>query len=496
MSFTLWNIGKDRRSVGILALLCISGLGLNACKSDTALNSTAVGSGGSGSNGNTNGNNGNSTNPIGTLPSLPAGYNYNSLFMLAGPPPTSANPNPPTFRGVLHAQASVVGSGAAALNADWSQPCQISAGSANTDLVCIYEVEEADLYYAGTSCYRGPGGSIVSGYSQCANTDQGGNGGGDDRVWLSYNLPSPQNCPYFVFEPYYYWQFEPGVGPSVVNETNNLGAISFADPKHDGVNATIDPASGLCVDQFTGESINNTNNNGPNCCIGSYTLNVTTTTSSTTGGVTTFTTTSTSSQQSYGGNLASCINGPAANDSIWPHRSTATGDFSGFPEGSIIDTSLTPVSKFPITTTFAFGGGNSVDLSANVYSANYFDPPLGTTAANYFANYGNPVNMPVALSGKSPGRFNTNSQWYQAYCMDHSGDILSRIRLMIRPWSADSQFSVGIADAVNWNQDGLAPPTSAPFTQNLNFPAWGPVEKFYPYPGVLNWLADFPFSSD
>lgn len=487
-STSLMRVLRESKSLGVFGLSMLSVVLIQSCKSDTSnnLSSSAVSSGGSSggggaSNGGSNGGSGLTTNPL-PLPPLPTGYSYTDFFVIAGPAPLSSNPNPPTFKSVHHAQASSIGNAGPTLNADWTQPCHIPAGSANTDLICNYEIEEADLYFSGTECYRSNGFTPVSGFASC-----GGNK--DDRIWLTYNIPSAASCPYFTFEPYYYWKYEPGYGPTVVTQTITPTGTTYADTSGDGINATINTATGKCVDKTNNAiPIDNTVLGGPNCCYGKYTLNTITVTTSVTNGVTTTNTSSSVSQQDYGGDLSQCIDGPAANPQIWPLRNSinsANLPNAGFPVAEVIDTSSTPSSQFPMTTTFAFGGGNSVGNSANFFSANYYDPPGGTVAANYFTNMFNIANMPAGISGQNAA-FRANFA-YRASCLDHAGDVLSRITLFIRPWSADSQFALTTAGV--WDTATVSPITAAPFTQGLNRDVWGTT-------GAVNYLTHFPFGAD
>jgi hypothetical protein len=316
-------------------------------------------------------------------------------------------------------------------NGDWTKSCSASQSTPNQDLVCILEIEEADLYDLG--------------------------------ITFSYNVPST-SCSFLEFYPYYYYQFQAGQAPTAVNETTASGTVTgIANVGGDaggvcgGSQSCLNSAGTLtCAWDYSGFIPA-----GPNCCEGVYTLSVHDTVAATT----------TVTQNSWPGKIANCLAGPATKSQPKDGVTSFPIPLLTFTDGQTLNSTYTVGA--PIAQTYR---------SSNVYAANYWAGPYTVTEANPI-----PPSIPLPLWPNNPnwvGGGNTThasaaQPWYQWSCLDDAGDYVNRLRVLVRSWSTQSQFNLqGTPD--------FAGPQGVPFSDHdvLRWPTWNlVVDPSPPYNG-------------
>lgn len=297
------------------------------------------------------------------------------------PPPGVAGPGPsqgnfkvtatfpfPGITGFLHKES------------DWNSACEISPTEtvqANKDITCVLDVSEFDLYY---------------------NT-------------VNVGISVPQGvCSYVAMIPYWFYKYQPGVGPTaiVVNE-NAAGTRSIGSPLDGSV--TIRDNEVAC-------SYNHSHIDGPNCCTGDYTatLNVIS------GGTTT-----TTSSGSWGGKIGDCAAGPGADQEFWSRNSTYN----------------TPLGKAVYTTdglTYSYSVKSPIsqEYGTNLASANWVNNHASAT-----------LPMPLRQTGIQTG-VRAPQLYHTFLCYDSAEEVKMRARLLIREWNLLSELnkkSAGDPDA-------------------------------------------------
>ncbi len=330
------------------------------------------------------------------------------------------------------------------LNGDWTKSCDATAASPNQDLVCLLEIQEEDLYDLG----------------------------------LTFAIQAPTaQCSYLRSLAYFYYQYQTGLAPTTVNETiTDGGTPVVAGVGGDtgggcgaGSSACLTPSGTLtCSWDY---SYLNGISPGPNCCEGSYTLNVTTVDDT----VVPPTSTTTTTVAKWSGMNSNCLNGPATASTV--------KDAEGYPEHIITfldgqNLNNTLVVAAPITFT---------QRNSNTYASNYWEGPYTVTEANPI-----PASVPLAFWPSNPAKvgLTTNVRsaqpWYEWECLDEAGDIINRERVLVRSWSTHSAFAAeGTA--------GVAGPEGVPFSDHdvLNFPDWILVpDSSPPYNGADQGFGD------
>jgi hypothetical protein len=215
--------------------------------------------------------------------------------------------------------------------------------------------------------------------------------------------------------------------------------------------------------------------NGPNCCLGSYTLDV-----GGSGG-------SGPSTAAWGGALSSCIDGPAVR--IKPSNPT---NALGLPVASILyvgGTGLNAVDDVSAQTVFT--DTTKTRTSSNFFYANYFDidssknygdydssvnptgistgdyPPAIAPASNNYLNGTNTITIPnsggLTSTGTAPGAswlstdFNANlaaNPFWEYTCLDRFHEVRARIRVMVRAWDSTSLIGSATSYQPNYAYEG------------------------------------------
>jgi hypothetical protein len=324
------------------------------------------------------------------------------------------------------------------LDGNYTQPCNISAGQ---DAACILESAEEDLYWQGTT--------------------------------LAFNVPAGM-CPYFRFTPYFYYQYQPGVGPvGVSTNTDASGNVTLTNVTYPGgitgvitggTQASPPAGSPPALSPVTlfggslqcGSDYSQNTPVGPNCCGGHFALISVVAGSPTT-----------TATETWGGNPNNCLAGPAID--------TQKLSANGYPESS--QYTLDGVGLNSTYVIQAPGQRTSVQLSSNAYISNYWvstATPTGTGNSYPLVASGGFTGAPLALVGPllssatppvDPGCspfgnngdvFCTGNPWYQFECLDQAEDLIGRVRVMIRSWTSEAQFSGFVAaNGVGLGASGL-----------------------------------------
>ena len=238
---------------------------------------------------------------------------------------------------------------------NFSSPCVVSDpdGTAASDITCIAEAKELDLFYNGIS--------------------------------FVYNIPQ-NTCEYLsVLTPYFY-NFQPGQGPAIVIDNR----LSSSDTTISGTTALagqIKVGSAVKSSIYCDYDYSNSYNpayplplGGPNCCTGKYDG---------------FTVDSTglvsSSPQSWGGSYSSCLKGPAMQSGM--HLISS----GGYPVETIKN-----VLASGLNSGYSVTSPVSMNLNSNVYAANYFNPAEHTAVVS---------NIPVAYAATGGAPQTNPSPW-------------------------------------------------------------------------------------
>ena len=271
--------------------------------------------------------------------------------------------------------------GTGAITDDFTKECVVDSSSVTTDITCIVEAKELDLFYHG----------------------------------VRFNVNVPQStCEYLTVTRPYYYNFIPGVGPSTVIDNR----LSSVDITISGITATAgtikvgtQTKSSVYCDYDYASTVNPSYvENGPNCCTGSYDL---------------FTVDSagaaTSVSKSWGGKFSSCLSGPAM------QQDSFNGFFSnGFPKSRVFNIMSTGLNVF-----YSVKSPLSLGLPSNIFAANYFNP------SQHGATSGVPACM-VAVNGAP-----ATNPYHLFECFDRAGETLASIKVMVRDWNLDSEYTLG-----------------------------------------------------
>lgn len=258
---------------------------------------------------------------------------------------------------------------------NFSTECRIPVGTtvaADRDILCYAEIEELDVYFS--------------------------------EMTIQYHLP-PSMCSYAKFLPYFFYVWEPGAGETNLTVTFDENGAVIANSA--GVSATTGAPECPAYDH--------TGSDGPNCCVGDYTL--TTTQNRTAPDPPTVTTT----EGEWGGTVGNCLSGPGTSAS---HSSYISADGIPLTKVQYVDgTGLNDKFKIlaPIASSF-----NGYYISSNLWTANYY------RNGDYLPGDDRPIGLrKPATAGVLP------SDTYKFECHNRAEELQYRIRLMIREWNKD-----------------------------------------------------------
>ncbi len=275
---------------------------------------------------------------------------------------------------------------------DFAASCTIDTAASATDLLCMVNIREQDLYFWGLT--------------------------------FEINIPRAM-CKYLVELPYYYYNRMGGTGPrSIEVTTNAAGALTTCDIDNvpgtiaGGAYCTFPNGDGWTDGGGQPHCLYDYSPDGPNCCTGDYTSVITTPDGTT------------SSSGRYGGAFGSCLSGPATDTEIWKVSK------SGWPQRmhySIAESGFnrTFKAKSPISV---WAGG------FNVYVSNFFGWTGYTTSnAAWLA-----LTRPEAfVPGTDFGGNNIPSahESYEYMCLDESAEVKHRIRVYVNEWDTNEKFA-------------------------------------------------------
>lgn len=285
----------------------------------------------------------------------------------------------------------------------YSSKCSITPGANQSDLTCIIDIPEAEIYMNGVS--------------------------------LVHHLP-PNMCRYLRRTPYWFYNKEIGTGPSSIS----ISRI-YKDGVLDSFSCSVDgsPVSTSC-NGFSEVTINPANldvkcnydlswtQNGTNCCLGTYSLTVDDT-KNITAPISSSNSVSTTAN-SWGGNAANCTGG--VSKEIWPY----TGAVSGLPL-SVVDKSRSGLDaaltmKPPIETI-------STRTSINI--SNYFTPVTHTHDGFVSAATSTLPYFIDPIDDRSGSAVTSGHESYEYECLDEAFETLHRIRVYIREWDTYQDFT-------------------------------------------------------
>lgn len=268
---------------------------------------------------------------------------------------------------------------------DFSSPCvvrQSDTAIADRDISCILDMPEEDLHVQG--------------------------------VKLQYNIPSDM-CEYLYFRPYHFFNYDSSLTSTTptflyydIDADGDLGVDTNDDGDVDTptLPAGLNGVNPQCPTDFS-------DSGGPNCCVGSYTLRRRVWDPDRGAGGSYETTTTT---EDWGGNLASCLHGPAMD------TQELTQD--GYPMTDVTYVEGTGLNKvYEPPTPISKGVGT-------IYLANWYDP---TEHSNLIGS--TTYTMPKALI------FGQSS--YEWVCYQRGRDARARIRLYVREWNEYSEWEQG-----------------------------------------------------
>ncbi len=277
---------------------------------------------------------------------------------------------------------------------DFTKNCVVDESSLSTDITCIVEAKELDLFYHG----------------------------------VRFNVNVPQNmCEYVTITRPYYYNFIPGTGPAIVID-NRLGSSDVTVASITALAGTLKVGNDVKASSYCDYDYSTTSNpgyieNGPNCCSGDYDSYITDSE-----GVVT------SSEKNWGGKHSNCLRGPAMQTDSFNGFSS-----NGFPKSRIFNVMSTGLNKF-----YSVVSPLSVGFGSNIFVANYFDP------ADHGATAGIPACM-VAMNGAA-----ATNPYHLFECFDRAGETLASIKVMVREWDEDVEYLKGAAGDPDSGGVGIA----------------------------------------
>ncbi|MDB5038198.1 MAG: hypothetical protein JWQ35_1726 [Bacteriovoracaceae bacterium] len=297
---------------------------------------------------------------------------------------------------------------------DGVTPC---TATLNEDALCVVDMDELDLYFRGYT--------------------------------LTDTVPSSL-CAYRAFTPYFYAIAPVGNAPlavaytvdankSIAANTSTVGGTlpsNGATPNNVDIWYLIFNEANSTLGWWTHKQLygalavkdtdvkcpfDYTGSNGKNCCQGTYTLAVTNTTGQT------------NTQVAWGGKPGNCFEGP----------------------GMDLLTTL-PIRSDGLPAVYVTNAINPALPSAGLSTSITISPPIGNTtkgqrqiyAANYYTLAANGADVPTAtrVTRSAYTRASMDSSVYFDYdCLDAAFEVQSRIRVLVRRWSTNTEFQKFLA---------------------------------------------------
>lgn len=285
---------------------------------------------------------------------------------------------------------------------EFNQPCEIALNDPATDLKCMLNIREEDLYFYGLN-------------------------------W-QVNV-APSMCQFVVHRPYYYYNFQPGFGPNSLSLNLESPGVDQAPVL---TSCSIDSAPGTiqgnrCVFpgnegyiDVTGKAYCAYNiEKGPQCCVGKYAA-LKTTRKITASGTTIE---QLATDGDWGGEHFNCWGGLVTEDN-WPKSKDQVPVTARYYEGRnglLLDVERSSPLSF-------YGEGGNFHI-ANMYA---------WTAVN--TNHSSPSLVPYGIkpTGDLSGTSLVPAPGNEAYtyeCRDESGEVKHRIRLYVNEWNTNDEWA-------------------------------------------------------
>lgn len=306
----------------------------------------------------------------------------------------------------------VLHKGTGAVTDDFSQGCQVlkSDTGGNTDITCVVEAKEFDLYFYGTT--------------------------------LRVNVPEDM-CQYFTVQRPYYYNFVPSYGPTIVID-NTIGPnpVTLSGITANPGEIKVGPntqTSAYCSTDYTNKANPAYVKGAGNCCQGKYTAVVVGSDGSL----------SSASDIEWGGSFSSCLVGPALQDDGFTPASPSTG----YPTTSVFFVEGEGYNQaYKVQSPFELG------YQSNIYAANFFKPAEHPVAGGVPSCY---RGYTVPAAGSVPTYSVPATNPYHVYtCYDRASEVKARIRVMVRDWNEVSEYELGAAG--DSDSAGVEPDYSSP----------------------------------
>lgn len=326
-------------------------------------------------------------------------------------PGTSTGVTAPTefFVGIVADPSSVANVRA---STDFSTACSISPSAAQTDIDCIIDIPEGDLYTNG--------------------------------ITLSYNVP-PVMCKYLRQTPYWFYNKEVGIGAKNItlnNTFNASGDLTGTACVFDGVAAPTCADDEVSIDSSGGSTCvyDNSSSGGANCCFGAKNI--------TTNKITPSGTTTTFLGSSWGGDLIDCIGGPGKTN--WPSNLLSPND---------VPLSQVRLALSGLKDTFKVNAPlGTVSTSSNTGISNYyhstnhthvgFVDPRSTNLPYFIDPVDDRSGTPIPSPTLDANNFLVPAEdAYRFECLDEAHEVKHRIKVYIREWNSYLDFTQYIAGA-------------------------------------------------
>ena len=303
---------------------------------------------------------------------------------------------------------------------DFNSKCAISTTDPQTDIDCIIDIPEGDLYTNG--------------------------------LIMKYNIP-PSMCRYVRRTPYWYYNKEVGIGPAeiIYNVTTDTGGNVTA------ISCSVDGTPGC-----TGHSeveLNQANRNAiciydrsasgqSNCCFGNYTITTNT-------AVNAGPPTANIVKGKWGGDMKNCIGG--AGKTNWPAYTTA-----GFPATLIEQSKFGLVGEYKINAPIS-----TFSALSTTPVANYFHPTAHTHTGFVSVRSTNKPFFVDPVDDRSGteipnAQISVGSDAYVYECLDEAWQVKHRIRVYVREWDTYPDYlnylaSSGVVTAPDLGIGGIEP---------------------------------------
>lgn len=288
--------------------------------------------------------------------------------------------------------------------------CGVSSDTtANKDITCFVETPEGELYAKDLD--------------------------------LRFNVPPGGMCRYLRRSPYWFYNYEVGTGPSVIlaqinkvyNASGDLTTTTYACDI-DG-NSVLTPAECVNPTEVTPDLsptaaafkcvYDGTPIGKPNCCFGSYSLNLTISEDKTASGSgITLTTTNTSA--AWGGDYKACIGGAGKTNWEAYGKSGLPFDVLTYTENGVND-------KQVISSSLSLG------IGSNIHAANYYGGsatyPVNHTHDGFVSATTSTAPYFIApIDDRSGSAISSTQNSFEFQCLDEAFEVLHRIRVFVREW--------------------------------------------------------------